>query len=141
MPHHPLYTRLRPYLAPPSLSELRWSILQITKLGFLIHFIFEHVGQPRATAGPSMLPTIAVRGDWVWISKAYRRGRGIAVGDVVSLKHPLMPEEGAIKRVLGMPGDFVMRDTPGVEGRGMMIQVGIVWGVMPRGVLMGGVGP
>lgn len=72
-----------------------------------------------------MLPTIAVRGDWVWIDKAYRRGRGITVGDVVSMKHPLMPEEGAIKRVLGMPGDLVLRDTPGVEGgRGMMIQVG-----------------
>ncbi len=46
------------------------------------------------------------------------------------MKHPLMPEEGAIKRVLGMPGDFVMRDTPDVEGgRGMMIQVGYAWSV------------
>ena len=47
------------------------------------------------------------------ISKYHRRGRGIAVGDMVSVRHPVMPEEGAIKRVLGLPGDFVGRDTPG----------------------------
>ena len=87
-----------------------------------------------------MLPTISIAGDSVLISKRYRRGRGIAVGDMVSVRHPIMPAEGAIKRVLGLPGDFVGRDSPvgvqepemeqgGVgeeeEGRGqrMMIQV------------------
>ena len=34
------------------------------------------------------------------------------VGDVVSIKHPMFPGVGASKRVLGMPGDFVGRDTP-----------------------------
>lgn len=127
MPRHPLFNRLLIYFAPPSLSEVRRSVTQVTKLGFAIHFILEYVG---ATAGPSMLPTIAVRGDWVWIDKSYRRGRWIKVGDVVSMKHPLMPEEGAIKRVVGMPGDFVMRDTPDADGgRGMMIQVGHAWSV------------
>lgn len=69
-----------------------------------------------------MLPTLAVDHDWVYISKLYRRGRGIRVGDVVSFKHPTFPSMGALKRVVGMPGDFVLRDTPGSEG-GMMIQV------------------
>ena len=69
-----------------------------------------------------MLPTLAVRRDWVYISKFYRRGMGIRVGDVVSFKHPMFPSTGALKRVVGMPGDFVLRDTPG-KPRGMMIQV------------------
>ena len=69
-----------------------------------------------------MLPTLAVDHDWVYISKFYRRGKGVRVGDVVSFKHPMFPSVGALKRVVGMPGDFVLRDTPGSE-RGMMIQV------------------
>ena len=71
-----------------------------------------------------MLPTIAVKDDWVWVDKSYRRGRGIKVGDLVNIRHPMFPGQGAIKRVLGMPGDFVVRDTPdGERGSGMMIQV------------------
>ena len=80
-----------------------------------------------------MLPTLSVAGDSVLINKQHRRGRGIVVGDLVNIKHPMFPEEGAIKRVLGMPGDFVGRDTPGlasgdgergkVRGEGLMIQV------------------
>lgn len=36
----------------------------------------------------------------------------------------MFPEFGAVKRVVGMPGDFVGRDSPGTgRGRGMMIQV------------------
>lgn len=70
-----------------------------------------------------MLPTMAVSDDYVWINKSYRRGKGIKVGDLVNIKHPMFPEEGAIKRVLGMPGDFVVRDTPDGKRGDMMIQV------------------
>lgn len=69
-----------------------------------------------------MLPTLESSGTSVLISKFYRRGRGIEVGDMVSFTHPIEPEFRAIKRVIGMPGDFVLRDTPG-KGDGMMIQV------------------
>ena len=76
--------------------------------------------------GPSMLPTLNVRYDWVYVSKLYRRGKGVKVGDVVTFKHPMFPGTGAAKRVLGMPGDFVLRDTPG-SGSDMMIQVSSDW--------------
>ena len=69
-----------------------------------------------------MVPTINVRGVWVYIDKTYSRGRGIKVGDVVDFHHPIVLEAGAIKRVMGMPGDFVVKD--GGEGKGKrMIQV------------------
>lgn len=66
-----------------------------------------------------MLPTLNVEGDCVWTNKLYRRGKGIVVGDLVSVKHPWYPEVRASKRVLGMPGDFVLRSTPG-EGSAMI---------------------
>jgi inner membrane protease subunit 1 len=68
-----------------------------------------------------MLPTLYFEGDWVLINKLCRRGRGIRVGDVVSARNPLKPEEMVIKRVIGMPGDFVLADS--VETSGRMIQV------------------
>ena len=70
------------------------------------------------TSGASMLPTIEVVGDIVLIDKAYRRGRGVTVGDVVSFDSVVQPGERVIKRVLGLEGDFVGRDTPGL-GRGV----------------------
>lgn len=68
-----------------------------------------------------MLPTMSVRGDYYYISKSYPRGREIKVGDVVSFMHPMAEGVGAIKRVLGMPGDFVC--TGERDGGGKMIQV------------------
>ena len=64
-----------------------------------------------------MLPTFNSFGDWVVLSKFYRRGRNVEVGDVVSFRHPVDEDSRAVKRVLGMPGDFVCRDTPGVGDR------------------------
>ena len=75
-----------------------------------------------------MLPTLEVTDDWVYVSCFYRRGRGIRVGDVVTIKHPMFPGTGASKRVLGMPGDFVLRDTPGKEGRMMVQASGVLIG-------------
>lgn len=74
-----------------------------------------------------MLPTLNVKGDCTYVSKFNRRGKGVVVGDVVSFKHPMFPGVGASKRVLGMPGDFVIRgEGDGSERLGEeMIQVGL----------------
>lgn len=69
-----------------------------------------------------MLPTLAAQGDWVWTSHRYRLGRGIEVGDIISFKHPYVVGVLAIKRVVGMPGDFVMRDVH-EGGNQTMLQV------------------
>ena len=100
--------------------------INLSKIFFTTHLFFHHVGSLHQTIGPSMLPTLNVEGDWLWISHFHRRGRNIKVGDVVSFGHPLVPGEGACKRVVGMPGDFVMRDTPGSDSD-MMIQVNTVF--------------
>ena len=56
------------------------------------------------------------------ISRRYRRGRNIDVGDVVTFHHPVKLGEGGIKRVVAMPGDIVLRDTPG-NGDGLLLKV------------------
>lgn len=75
-----------------------------------------------------MLPTFLVDGDRLIISKRYQRGKGIQVGDVISFDSVYEPGARVIKRVIGMQGDYVMRDTPG-SGSTAMIQVpqGHVW--------------
>ena len=89
---------------------------------FIGHFLTSHVGSFALTAGPSMLPTVNAQGVWVYIDKTFRRGRGVQLGDVVDFQHPMVQGVGAMKRVMGMPGDFVVKD--GGEGSGkMMIQV------------------
>ncbi len=96
--------------------------VNLTKLFFGAHLFVEYIGVPKQTSGPSMLPTIYYQGEWIWVNNMYRRGKGIVVGDVVSFKHPMFPGETASKRVLGLGGDYVLRDTPG-GGSTLMIQV------------------
>ena len=92
------------------------------KLFFILHLASEYVGTISPTTGPSMLPTAGVSGDVIFTSKRYARGNGIQFGDLVEYKHPMVPTESAMKRVMGLPGDFVRED--GGLGRGdRMIQV------------------
>lgn len=75
-----------------------------------------------------MMPTFEVIGDYVISSKHYRRGRDIKVGDMVTFRSVTEPGERVIKRVIGLEGDYVLRDTPG-SGSDKMIQVGDgLWG-------------
>jgi len=70
-----------------------------------------------------MIPTLSWDGVWVLISRFFhRRGRNIGVGDLISFENPIRPGYYSIKRVIGMPGDFVCRDTPG-KGDGWLVQV------------------
>ena len=86
-------------------------VLTVTaQLTLILHLIQTYFIEVSACAGPSMLPTLAVQGDWVLINKRHRRGRGIATGDIVDFVRPTVPATGAVKRVVGMPGDFVASD-------------------------------
>lgn len=69
-----------------------------------------------------MLPTFENEGDWLIISKSFRRGRNMKVGDVVQFDSVVEPGAHVVKRVVGLEGDFVMRDSPG-SGNESMLQV------------------
>lgn len=89
-------------------------------LGF--HIFTEYFFWTGESYGISMLPTINSTGDWLLMSRYYRRGRDVGVGDLVSFKHPMREDTRSVKRVIGMAGDFVLRDSPDTSG--VMIQVG-----------------
>ncbi|KAI7563419.1 hypothetical protein KC343_g2268 [Hortaea werneckii] len=104
---------LNPTAAPPLLARFPTLHLlsRICTLALAIfisaHIFMEYFYTFTAAYGISMLPLIASSGDWVLISKYYRRGREVQVGDVVSYKLPLKPGEYGVKRVVGLSGDFV----------------------------------
>ena len=114
---------MTPALSPARLVTFVAQNLTLSlKLFFIFHLATEYVGTISVTSGPSMLPTVRVSGDYIFTSKRYARGNGIQFGDLVEYKHPMAPTESVMKRVMGLPGDFVRED--GGIGRGdRMIQV------------------
>ncbi|KAI1421373.1 LexA/Signal peptidase [Xylaria sp. FL1777] len=62
--------------------------------------------------GPSMLPTFPTTNEWFVTDKRYRRGRGVQVGDCVVYSIPVEPGQEGLKRVIGMPGDYVLLNSP-----------------------------
>lgn len=111
---------------PPRIltQQLRYAARTLQGFCFL-HLFWEHFYSVGATSGASMLPTINIEGDFIVISKLYSRGRGVGVGDLVSYVHPVDgPGVHVCKRVIGMPGDFVVVDPMGAIGTpGDMVQV------------------
>ncbi|KAG6052183.1 hypothetical protein E4U17_005920 [Claviceps sp. LM77 group G4] len=93
------------------------------KGGCFSHLVYSRLFSVDAAEGPSMLPTCTVQGEWLVTDMRKRRGRGIAVGDLVMFKIPMLSDQCGIKRVVGMPGDWVSLGTPGERGDDQMIQV------------------
>lgn len=115
-------------LIPTQMRPETYKVLSYTFfLGGVLYLITHTVASSRCANGPSMLPTLNVWSEeggfeFVLVSYLHRRGRGICVGDIISFYHPVRRGHVAMKRVVAMPGDFVLRDTPG-EGNGTLIQV------------------
>ena len=92
----------------------------------LAHVGFTHVVSAAPGWGPSMLPTFLVDGQWFVVDRRCRRGRGVAVGDCVLYAIPVVSPgttgggtEG-VKRVVGLPGDYVLLNSPGAKSEAMM---------------------
>ncbi|KHN94034.1 Peptidase S24/S26A/S26B/S26C [Metarhizium album ARSEF 1941] len=98
-------------------------VLSTAKLTCLAHLTFTQVVQVSSAQGPSMLPTFTVDGDWIAADMRHRLGRGITTGDLVLYKIPILADQNGVKRVVGMPGDYVSLGTPGENGEDQMIQV------------------
>ena len=113
--------------APPVLARyprVYWAVqVLIYASGIALgwHIWCEYFFTLSLAEGISMTPTMNATGDWLLLSKTYRRGRYVKVGDIISFKHPIDEGTYSVKRVVGMPGDFVLRDSPDTSGA--MIQV------------------
>lgn len=58
--------------------------------------------------GLSMMPTMGMEASHLLVSKRHRLGRGVEPGDIIVLRHLASPGSRIIKRVVGMPGDYVL---------------------------------
>ncbi|GJN74877.1 peptidase S24/S26A/S26B/S26C [Purpureocillium lilacinum] len=111
-----------PFLSAGHPLRLALSTLKATCLA---HLAFTHLVQLSPASGPSMLPTFSVHGDWIAADMTARRGKGgsLRVGDLVLYKIPIFESQHGVKRLVGMPGDYVSLGTPGEQGEEQMIQV------------------
>ncbi|GAB7363931.1 hypothetical protein MBLNU230_g4493t1 [Neophaeotheca triangularis] len=121
-PHQTRFHRLRRFWDHPDIRYIRLIFFRFSGLYFFAHVFITHFFSLQGTEGVSMLPTLNSFGDWLLISKYYRHGREVRIGDVVSFRSPVNVGIDSCKRVVGLPGDFVVRDTPG-NGVGWMYQV------------------
>lgn len=88
-------------------------LLYATAQTFALAHVISHYGISFGHGwGPSMLPTFLVAGEWFITDKRCRRGRGVGVGDCVVYAIPVEPGEEGVKRVMGMPGDYVLLNSP-----------------------------
>ena len=72
--------------------------------------------------GPSMYPTMASDMTLSIISRLHKYGRDLKVGDLIVAQSPLYLNHLVGKRVMGMPGDYVVHDpalSPTVGGAPM----------------------
>lgn len=85
-----------------------------------------------------MLPTFSLGGEWLIsdMTSARNRRENISVGDLVLYKIPVQEHTMGVKRVIGMPGDYVLANTPHQEGDEKMIQVSTSIGIFESGMLM-----
>jgi len=79
----------------------------IVFVGSLFIVIYLFVAQPNQVKGASMDPTFG-SGDYIFTSKVTYKMRAYQRGDVVVFKSPHNPDIEYIKRIIGVPGDFVM---------------------------------
>ncbi|OHE96754.1 hypothetical protein CORC01_07900 [Colletotrichum orchidophilum] len=96
--------------------------LNVGKTLALSHVMMEYGWFMGPASGPSMLPTLEVAGESILVDHRSRCGRNVHVGDLVLFKIPIFPESDGIKRVMGMPGDYVLLGSPDAKTP-KMIQV------------------
>lgn len=98
---------------PTLLPRFGRVLLTTVSLFSTLYLIRAHLLDWSANSGPSMLPTIPARHSYTLSSLWHRQGRGVRLGDVVQIKHPHFQGSLAGKRVVGLEGDFVVRDRDG----------------------------
>lgn len=57
-----------------------------------------------------MYPTLAQERGIALVSRLHKYGNNIKVGDIIEAENPVFVNKQVGKRVIGMPGDYVIRD-------------------------------
>lgn len=65
-----------------------------------------------------MYPTMPAEESLSIVSKLHSHGRGVKIGDIIIAENPLFPNAKVGKRIIGMPGDYVVNDRSAPAGQG-----------------------
>lgn len=113
----------------PQMLTLYGSVLRVGQIFLACHICWKYFYCLQWTQGISMVPTIPqprTGAPMILVSRLYRRGRDVKVGDIVIFTHPIQPETMGAKRIVGMPGDLVCVVSPGKndddEGDGEVVK-------------------
>ncbi|KAG9439697.1 hypothetical protein H6P81_019862 [Aristolochia fimbriata] len=142
-----------PHLA--NAKEAMSKALIFVKFGCFLHITNNYFGTIALVYGPSMLPTLNLTGDIVFVERISTRYGLAGVGDVVLARSPQNPKRLVTKRITAMEGDTVSFSTdPMKDGvsRTVVVPKGHVWiqgdnvlqsndsrhfGAIPYGLLQG----
>ncbi|XP_074319224.1 mitochondrial ATP-independent inner membrane protease subunit 1a-like [Silene latifolia] len=124
----------------------------VTKFLALLHVTDTYLLSTSIVHGPSMLPTLNMRGDVILMDKLSHRFGKVEAGDVVFVKSPQNPSRVLTKRVLGLEGDVVSYDSRYGIPESLVVPKGHVWiqgdniyasndsrhfGAVPYGLILG----
>ncbi|XP_021773935.1 mitochondrial inner membrane protease subunit 1-like [Chenopodium quinoa] len=99
----------------------------IAKFLSLFHITETYIFSPTIVYGPSMLPTLNIRGDVLLVDKFSHRIGNLELGDVVIVKSPQNPRRTLTKRILGMEGDVVSFNSNTGFLKTLVVPKGHVW--------------
>jgi len=97
---------LRKFIKNETLANIVEWIVSITAAIILSLFIRQFVFTAAVVSGPSMEPTLQ-DGDRVIVNRLSIRLGAPTYGDIVAFPYPANPLDKHIKRIIGVPGDFV----------------------------------
>jgi len=97
---------LRRYIKNEKLLNLAEWALAIIAAVIISLFVRQFIFTTAVVSGPSMAPTLQ-HGDRVIINRITMRFTSPLYGDIVAFPYPGNPEEKHIKRVIGIPGDYI----------------------------------
>ncbi|XP_068635419.1 mitochondrial ATP-independent inner membrane protease subunit 1a-like [Aristolochia californica] len=142
-----------PHLA--NAKEAMGKALIFVKFGCFLHITNNYLGTIALVYGPSMLPTLNLTGDIVFVERISTRFGAAGVGDVVLARSPQNPKRLLTKRITAMEGDIVTFATDPMKNGGcrtVVVPKGHVWiqgdnalqsndsrhfGAIPYGLLQG----
>ncbi|PIA41510.1 hypothetical protein AQUCO_02200142v1 [Aquilegia coerulea] len=104
--------------------------LIVTKFLCILHVTDKYLCSSFHVHGPSMYPTMNLKGDVLLVEKFSTRLGKLVPGDIVMLKAPDNPTRTVTKRLLGMEGDQVTFLTdPHIESstKTLLVPKGHVW--------------
>lgn len=90
-------------------ETLRIGSLSIRSIAAL-HLFTSTAYEISQTEGASMLPTLNVNSDFCVVSKKFKNGNGLEMGDIIVARKPTQPDSWVCKRITGMPGDIILLD-------------------------------